>query len=408
MHTSRLRPLRRLVATAAAAAAMLTVAVPPPPAAAAPSPSAAACPGSLVPAGGFADTAASAHRSNIDCLVWWQVTAGTAAGRYAPAASLTRAQMAAMLARLLEQAGVERAAVPSAGFVDVDGGPHAANIDWLVDRGVVNGVADDRFAPARPVLRAQMASMLARMHEQVFDRTVEPADVGFTDVSGVHADNIRKLVALGVTTGVTADRFAPSQTVTRGQMASFLMRYAGTLVDAGLAEVPDPDQTPDPGPDPDPDPTPAPGPAPSLTPVCRELAVRAESMFNGPVAAAVDPAHRKSTGYGGCEMVHAFDYPDDPSFARYRLYGGEIPVSMYTPSGEVLDDLSHLPEEFFTDSWPWARVDEGYSFCRDSYCEVGALYQGRAYRFRYTRPGPLHPWDAETLFSRLLESLAKL
>jgi hypothetical protein len=60
-------------------------------------------------------------------------------------------------------------------------------------------------------------------------RVAEEADVAFTDISGTHAANIRKLVGLGVTVGVSDTEYAPAVKVERSQMASFLARRLNRL-----------------------------------------------------------------------------------------------------------------------------------------------------------------------------------
>ena len=66
------------------------------------------------------------------------------------------------------------------------------------------------------------------------------ADQGFTDVSetthGSHYDSINCLAYYGITTGRTADTFAPGSNVTRSQMALFLNRAADAAgIDLGEA-----------------------------------------------------------------------------------------------------------------------------------------------------------------------------
>ena len=67
------------------------------------------------------------------------------------------------------------------------------------------------------------------------------ADRGFTDVSATdnasHYDNINCLASYGITTGRTADTYAPGANVTRSQMALFLNRAADAAgIDLGDAE----------------------------------------------------------------------------------------------------------------------------------------------------------------------------
>ena len=72
------------------------------------------------------------------------------------------------------------------------------------------------------------------------------ADQGFTDVSmdSVHYDNINCLAYYGITTGRTAESFAPDANVTRSQMALFLARAAdaagidlGESTDQGFTDL---------------------------------------------------------------------------------------------------------------------------------------------------------------------------
>ncbi len=108
---------------------------------------------------------------DVDAGLWWApfverlyalgVTLGcsTTPARFCPDGNVTRAQMATFLERAFELEGA-----PSAGFTDVSGGSHAANIDALAVAGITGGCSRDplRYCPANSVTRAQMATFLAR------------------------------------------------------------------------------------------------------------------------------------------------------------------------------------------------------------------------------------------------------
>lgn len=107
---------------------------------------------------------------------------------------------------------------------------HRAAVDCLTDMEVVHGrTAPDGegqvYRPDEPVERDQMASFIIRGLEAA-GYELPPGDATFDDVTdaNVHADTIRTLAAIEVTTGVTADRYAPDEPVTRAQMATFLLR----------------------------------------------------------------------------------------------------------------------------------------------------------------------------------------
>ena len=95
----------------------------------------------------------------------------------------------------------------------------------LYSEGISAGCRLDplRYCPDSPVTREQMASFLVR----AFDLE-EATAAGFSDVDeeGVHAGAIDALAASGVTAGCSADPllFCPYDSVTRGQMATFLVR----------------------------------------------------------------------------------------------------------------------------------------------------------------------------------------
>jgi uncharacterized lipoprotein YddW (UPF0748 family) len=201
---------------------------------------ASACPRERVPATAFTDTMGSVHRASIDCLTWWGITGGRTPTVYAPSVAVTRGQIAAMLARLLERAGLDEPNPPSAGFVDTRGHLFEREIDMLAHLGVVLGVTPTRYEPDEPLNRARMATVLARIFSEVSGTPLPSAPLPFTDVSpaSVHADAIARIAAAGITTGVTPTLYQPTREVVRQSMASFIMRSAAVLVDRGQARPP--------------------------------------------------------------------------------------------------------------------------------------------------------------------------
>jgi hypothetical protein len=105
-------------------------------------------------------------------------------------------------------------------FSDVAGSAHLEAIGWIFERGITLGFSDGTFRPGQAVTRGQMASFL--------DRALglpEAASGGFSDTAGgAHEAAIDRLAAAGITVGFSDGMFRPGQSVTRGQMASFLHR----------------------------------------------------------------------------------------------------------------------------------------------------------------------------------------
>lgn len=117
---------------------------------------------------------------------------------------------------------------PQAAFPDRDAAAatHRRNIDCVAARGIAQG-RDGSYRPQETVTRGQMASFVARTLEAAGHPLPAPQDQRFDDVDdSVHRDRIRQLAEVGIVRGRTADRYEPEGLVTRGQMASYLVRAA--------------------------------------------------------------------------------------------------------------------------------------------------------------------------------------
>lgn len=103
-----------------------------------------------------------------------------------------------------------------------------AEVTWLAEEGITSGYSDGDFKPTRDVTRAQMAAFLYRFAGS--PSYTAPTRSPFPDVSTSHAfyKEIAWLSAVGITTGYSDGDFKPSRSVTRGQMAAFLYRFAGS------------------------------------------------------------------------------------------------------------------------------------------------------------------------------------
>jgi hypothetical protein len=105
-------------------------------------------------------------------------------------------------------------------FADDDGNPFEADIEWLAAEGITLGCAIDLFCPKAPVTRGQMASFLVRS----LDLPAATTDAFTDDAASPHQADINSLAEAGITTGCGPGLFCPDESVTRQQMASFLTR----------------------------------------------------------------------------------------------------------------------------------------------------------------------------------------
>jgi len=121
-------------------------------------------------------------------------------------------------------------------FSDISNSKFKAAIEWLVASGITAGCGGTEFCPLGVVTRGQMASFLVRFLGLPPSTTDHFAD----DNGTTHEAAINSLADSGITGGCGTGAFCPSGTVTRAQMASFLARALG-LSHGGAADLFDDD-----------------------------------------------------------------------------------------------------------------------------------------------------------------------
>jgi S-layer family protein/glycosyl hydrolase family 26 len=171
----------------------------------------------------------------VDFSPWIQalyaagITGGCATSppSYCPDIVVSRAQMAVFLLRGIYGRSFAPAPPTGVRFSDVPGDhPFAAWIEALANVGITAGCGAGNFCPEASVTRGQMAVFLLRsMYGSGY---IPPPGTGtrFGDVPPGHpfVAWIEQLAAVGVTAGCGGGNFCPDAAVTRAQMAVFLVR----------------------------------------------------------------------------------------------------------------------------------------------------------------------------------------
>ena len=112
---------------------------------------------------------------------------------------------------------------PGGTFLDDNGLVHEPAIEAIAAEGITSGCGPQVFCPTGLVTRGQMATFLVRaLHLPSTSRDYFTDDEGST-----HEASINRLRAAGVTSGCASRRFCPDGLVTRAQMATFLVRGFG-------------------------------------------------------------------------------------------------------------------------------------------------------------------------------------
>jgi uncharacterized protein YkwD len=196
-----------------------------------------ACPATVTSAG-FRDVAGGEQQRAVNCLKAWGVTGGTTPTTYSPTNLVRRDQMASFIARAVENSGGTLPPATRHHFTDVpSNSPHADAINRLAEVGVIGGYADGTFGPLRTVTRAQMAKFLVEGFEhRTGDQLPAPSRRWFSDVAGgALATNIDQMADAGWAGGRTDGTYQPSNGVRRDHMAYFVTRWLAHLVDSGHA-----------------------------------------------------------------------------------------------------------------------------------------------------------------------------
>ncbi|PKN94694.1 MAG: hypothetical protein CVU44_02475 [Chloroflexi bacterium HGW-Chloroflexi-6] len=151
---------------------------------------------------------------------------------YCPDSTVTRAQMAVFLLKSMHGKSYTPPLVGgSTGFGDVATSHWAAKwIKQLAAEGITSGCGGGNYCPEAPVTRAQMAVFLLKAKNGSGYAPPALGDgSGFADVPADYwaARWIKRLAAEGITSGCGAGNYCPENSVTRAQMAVFIVKTFG-------------------------------------------------------------------------------------------------------------------------------------------------------------------------------------
>lgn len=178
----------------------------------------------------FDDTAGTAHEYMINCVAGYEITTGKTATTYDPKGLLTRGQTATFLARTLEAAGVELPGEGSDTCAETD--VHATNVERLIAKNVIQAPSDRRCHTSQPISRDLMAHWTRQALAVGGVRTDENTNWYSDDDSSPYERHINEITTLGIVTGKGDATFGPTETLARGQMATFLARALDALRNA--------------------------------------------------------------------------------------------------------------------------------------------------------------------------------
>ena len=156
-------------------------------------------------------------------------------GTVKPAGNITRAETAAILFRLMDDASRKTYYSTKSGFRDVASGSwYNTYVATLNNAGVITDSSNGCFRPNEAITRAELAAMLAK-----FSETTSAANY-FNDVSAKYwaANAIAICAKLGWITGYPDGTFRPDKNVTRAELMAMINRATGRAPKSADAFLP--------------------------------------------------------------------------------------------------------------------------------------------------------------------------
>lgn len=172
----------------------------------------------------FTDVPATKHFAEaVNELAERHIITGYKDGLFKPGNPITRGQAAAIIVKLLKENPDYYVQDP--GFKDVSkANGYYNSIAKLAELEIMSGYANGNFGPNDPVTRGQLASILVKAYDLPrYDFIAKENPFGDVKSTNSHGANVLNLYKLGITTGVTPERFGINEWVTRGQASKLML-----------------------------------------------------------------------------------------------------------------------------------------------------------------------------------------
>ena len=154
---------------------------------------------------------------------------GYSDGTVQPNADITRAEVAAIFYRLLDEDAHAKYDTMANGFSDVPADAwYGKAVSTLSAMGVLKGYEDGTFRPDASITRAELAAVAVRF----FRAPVAPAEDRFSDIAGHWANEaINAAAQLGIVSGYEDGSFRPANNITRAETIQMVNNVLGRCPD---------------------------------------------------------------------------------------------------------------------------------------------------------------------------------
>ncbi|MDR2799474.1 MAG: S-layer homology domain-containing protein [Bifidobacteriaceae bacterium] len=166
-------------------------------------------------------------KNDIKWAYIYGITTGFTSKLYRPTQNIKRGEMAAFLYRLAGQPAIDKKWKTP--FQDINKYPLKDEIVWLYNSKITIGTDSTHFSPKQSVTRGQMALFLYRF---AGEPALETSTTTFTDLGTKNTEienAILWIQSKDITTGTDPNHFSPTEKVSRNQMAVFVKRYSDIM-----------------------------------------------------------------------------------------------------------------------------------------------------------------------------------
>ena len=147
-------------------------------------------------------------------------------GNFLPKNSITRAETAAILSRIIAKGEVTNR---NSSFPDVENNKWFTKyIAHLAEEGIMKGYEDGQFKPQNKITRAEFATIVSRINNLTDYELVTFPDLSFNYWA---ANDILKVVSAGIMEGYPDKTFGPTLNVTRAEAATIINRMLNRSFD---------------------------------------------------------------------------------------------------------------------------------------------------------------------------------
>lgn len=152
---------------------------------------------------------------------------GNPNGTIRPHDNVSRAEVATILFRLLNDEFRSQAWSQQNEFIDVNSGQWFNNaVSTMANAGILNGAGGGEFRPNDAITRAEFSAMVARFFSEF-----ETSSRAFTDIEGNWAEDYINLIAeFGWVQGLGNGTFNPAGALTRAEVAAIIVRMLDRVI----------------------------------------------------------------------------------------------------------------------------------------------------------------------------------